>query len=50
MKYYGTMVIEPQVEEGITKVEWLSPEELSKIKRDAWLSLMDVINTSVLKT
>jgi len=50
MKYYGTMVIEPQVEEGITKVEWLSPEELSKIKRDAWLSLMDVINTSVLRT
>jgi len=50
MKYDGTMVIEPQVEEGITKVEWLSPEELSKIKRDAWLSLMDVINTSVLKT
>ena len=46
MKYDGTMIIEPQVEEGITKVEWLSPDELSMIKRDAWLSLMDVINTS----
>jgi 8-oxo-dGTP pyrophosphatase MutT (NUDIX family) len=50
MKYDGTMIIEPQVEEGITKVEWLSPDELSMIKRDAWLSLMDVINTSVLRT
>jgi len=49
MEYDGTMLIEPQFEEGITKVEWLSPDELSKIKRDAWLSLMDVINTSVLR-
>jgi len=50
MEYDGAMIIEPQVEEGITKVEWLSPDELSKIKRDAWLSLMDVLNTSVLRT
>jgi len=49
MEYDGTMLIEPQFEEGITKVEWLSPDELSKIKRDAWLSLMDVINASVLR-
>jgi len=49
MEYDGTMLIEPQFEEGITKVEWLSPDELSKIKRDAWLSLIDVINTSVLR-
>lgn len=49
MEYDGTMLIEPQFEEGITKVEWLSPDELSMIKREAWLSLMDVINTSVLR-
>jgi len=48
MKYDGTMIIEPQVEEGITKVEWLSPDELSMIKRDAWLSLMDVIYSEIL--
>jgi 8-oxo-dGTP pyrophosphatase MutT (NUDIX family) len=48
MQYDGTMFIEPQVEEGITKVEWLSPDELSKIKRDAWLSLMDVIYSEIL--
>jgi len=50
MDYDGEMIMEPQVEEGITRVEWLSPEELSSIKSKAWLSLMDLINSSVLKT
>ena len=49
MSYNGIMVTEPQVSEGITKVEWLSPDEISKIKKSAWLSLMDLINTSILK-
>lgn len=49
MDYDGTMLLEPQINEGITKVEWLSPDELSKIKSTAWLSLMDLINTSILK-
>jgi len=49
MEYNGTMKLEPQTEEGITKVEWLSPDELSRIKGNAWLSLMDLIYTSVLK-
>jgi 8-oxo-dGTP pyrophosphatase MutT (NUDIX family) len=49
MKYDGTMLIEPQIEEGITNVEWLSPDELSKIKDSAWLSLKDMINVSVLR-
>ncbi|HOW08562.1 MAG TPA: NUDIX domain-containing protein [Bacteroidales bacterium] len=49
MKYSGPMITEPQINEGITKVEWLSPDELSKIKSTAWLSLMDLINTSILK-
>ncbi len=50
MEYDGTMVIEPQIDEGITKVEWLSPDELSKIKSTAWLSLMELINASILRT
>jgi 8-oxo-dGTP pyrophosphatase MutT (NUDIX family) len=49
MKYEGPMITEPQVNEGITKVEWLSPDELSKIKGSAWLSLMDLMNTSILR-
>jgi hypothetical protein len=35
------------VKEGITKVEWLLPEEISMIKSTAWLSLMDLINISI---
>jgi hypothetical protein len=43
------MITEPQIKEGITRVEWLLPDELNKIKSTAWLSLMDMINTSILK-
>jgi len=50
MQYDGKMVTEPQTDEGITKVEWLFPDELSKIKSTAWLSLMDIINSSILRT
>lgn len=50
MDYDGIMITEPQINEGITKVEWLSPDELNKIKSTAWLSLMDLINSSILRT
>jgi len=50
MEYSGIMELEPQINEGITKVEWLSPDDLSKIRSTAWLSLMDLINSSILKT
>ena len=49
MSYTGEMITEPQTEEGITRVEWLYPDELNLIKENAWLSLMDIINCSVLK-
>jgi hypothetical protein len=50
MDYKGDMIMEPQVKEGITKVEWLLPDEISRIKSNAWLSLMDLINSSILST
>ncbi len=50
MQYDGEMITEPQSEEGITKVEWLLPDDLNKIKKDAWLSLMDLINCSILRS
>ncbi|OFY68304.1 MAG: hypothetical protein A2V64_07990 [Bacteroidetes bacterium RBG_13_43_22] len=50
MEYNGPMVTEPQLKEGITRIEWLLPEEISKIKSSAWLSLMDLINASVFKS
>ena len=49
MEYDGKMITEPQTEEGITKVEWLLPDELNNIKSEAWLSLMDLIYNSILK-
>ena len=49
MNYNGKMITEPQVSEGITKVEWLFPDELNSIKSNAWLSLMDLINCSILR-
>jgi 8-oxo-dGTP pyrophosphatase MutT (NUDIX family) len=49
MKYDGKMIIEPQKSEGITKVEWLFPDELNSVKSSAWLSLMDLINCSILR-
>jgi len=49
MDYSGPMISEPQVSEGITKVEWLSPDEFSRIRSKVWLSLIDLINTSILK-
>jgi 8-oxo-dGTP pyrophosphatase MutT (NUDIX family) len=49
MNYEGEMIIEPQKSEGITKVEWLFPDELNSIKSSAWLSLMDLINCSILR-
>jgi len=49
MRYDGEMVTIPQTDEGITKVEWLLPDELNSIKSNAWLSLMEVINSSILK-
>jgi 8-oxo-dGTP pyrophosphatase MutT (NUDIX family) len=49
MNYDGEMVTEPQADEGITKVEWLFPDELNEIKSNAWLSLKDIINCSVLR-
>jgi 8-oxo-dGTP pyrophosphatase MutT (NUDIX family) len=50
MNYDGEMISEPQVNEGITNVVWLFPDEISQIKSLAWLSLADLINISVLRS
>jgi 8-oxo-dGTP pyrophosphatase MutT (NUDIX family) len=49
MSYDGDMITEPQIDEGITKVIWLFPDELNTIKGNAWLSLMDLINCTILR-
>jgi 8-oxo-dGTP pyrophosphatase MutT (NUDIX family) len=50
MNYDGEMIKNPETEEGITKIEWLLPEEISTIKNITWLSLTDLINSSILRT
>jgi 8-oxo-dGTP pyrophosphatase MutT (NUDIX family) len=50
MSYDKEIIFSPQEEEGITKVEWLLPDEISTIKKSVWLSLTDLINSSILKT
>ncbi len=50
MDYDGIMITEPQRSEGITKVEWLLPDEISKIKGSAWLSLMELIYSTILRS
>jgi 8-oxo-dGTP pyrophosphatase MutT (NUDIX family) len=49
MEYDGDMKCTPQTEEGISEAVWLFPEEISRIRDRAWLSLFDLINVSVLK-
>jgi len=49
MQYDGEMITQPQLDEGITRVVWLYPDELNTIKKDAWLSLMDLINVTILR-
>jgi len=48
MEYDGEMIIKPEIKEHITEVAWLLPEEISAIKSGIWLSLMDLINKSIL--
>ena len=50
MDYAGDMTATPQTEEDITRVMWMSPDEISNIKELAWLSLADLINTSILRS
>jgi 8-oxo-dGTP pyrophosphatase MutT (NUDIX family) len=49
MDYKGEMISEPSHEEGITKVIWLFPDELNQVKGTAWHSLMDLINSAILR-
>ncbi len=49
MSYNDEIISHPQFEEGITKVQWMFPDEISKIKNLAWVSLSDLINNSILR-
>ncbi len=50
MSYDEEIIFNPQTEEGITRVKWLWPDELNNIRSTIWLSLNDLINSSILRT
>jgi len=39
----GNLDVKPQTEEGITKVEWVSESELSKVRANTYRSLLELI-------
>ena len=45
LKYNGIKQTLPQVEEGITKVKWFKVNEISKVKKCTYLSILEVIST-----
>jgi 8-oxo-dGTP pyrophosphatase MutT (NUDIX family) len=49
MGYDGEMITKPQIEEEITNVKWLLPEEFNNLKNLAWPSIMDMLNLVLLK-
>ena len=44
MSYSGSEKVIPQLEENITKVEWLGKKQFNKIKENTYLSIIDVLN------
>ncbi len=43
MKYIGSSKPEPQMEEGITKVEWLNQSKLDKVYKNSYPSIIDLL-------
>lgn len=44
MAFSGAKDVTPQIEEGITEVVWFKEKEISKIKENTYLSIIDVLN------
>jgi len=44
MSFNGSKNLIPQTEEGITKVEWLSKKDFSKISSNTFESIKEVLN------
>lgn len=43
MFYSGDEKLVPQIEEGITNVEWISPNDFDKVKSNTYQNILDVI-------
>lgn len=44
MTYTGDEILEPQLEEGITKVKWFAIDKLAKIRNNTFVSIVDVMD------
>ena len=44
MKYSGQSKGNPQLEEDITEIFWMTPQEIEASKREAWPSLLKILN------
>jgi len=50
MNYDGPKDVQPQIEEGITKVDWKKESKISKILTNTYASIEDVIRQFILKS
>lgn len=44
LDYSGDDILTPQTEEGITKVKWFSKDKIEKIKKNTFVSILEVID------
>ncbi len=44
MNYDGPKELEPQTEEGISKVKWFKKDELDKVRKSTYPSILEVMN------
>ncbi|MEY3237106.1 MAG: hypothetical protein RI883_1207 [Bacteroidota bacterium] len=45
LKYDGVKDLNPQIEEGITKVKWLKLVEIEKVRKNTFNSIIEVLDT-----
>jgi len=50
MHYNGEMIENPQADEGISEAKWMTPDKICVIRKSAWHSLTELINSSILST
>jgi 8-oxo-dGTP pyrophosphatase MutT (NUDIX family) len=46
MNYYGEEILTPQAEEGITEVKWLHKKDLYRVKKNTFMSIIDVLDNN----
>ena len=50
MQYNGNSITVPQLEEGITAVEWIAPNNIQKVVDNTYASVVDVLEVGLVFT